>query len=256
MLEGLSVTGKREDTNELIKILRKGNYVERMNAISRIKEIEDERAVAPLVFMLNDDGGRLQSSAMDALIKMGDMAVGPMLECWPSLSRDTQKCLTYVLMAIGSEKATEALTALMEGRENQARREAARALGLLGGKRAAGSLIKALKDDNYALRNAAYEALDNVDPDDIDLATVIGEVEAQCMLNEMGTFDVIRKMSEKIAEEPASITVTVGGTMKQKLMLLARGHQNEADYVRYPEAQLRFVIYVWRMMKIAQKKMA
>lgn len=255
MLEGMPVTGK-PDTDELIRILRKGNYVERMNAINRIKEIKDEKTVAPLVFMINEDDGGSQSSTMDALIKMGDTAVGPMLECWPSLSRDTQKCLTSVLMAIGSDKATEALAILMAGRENQARREAARALGLIGGKKAAEPLIKALKDDNYALRNAAYEALDNVDPDDIDLATVAREVEAQCIINEMGTLDVIRTMSEKSTEEPASITVTVGGTMKQKLTLLARGHQNEACNVLFPESQLRFVIYIWRMMKIAQKKMA
>ncbi len=256
MVEAMSVTGKPRDTDDLVRILRKGNYVERMNAISRIKETGDEKAVAPLVFLLNADDGRSQSAVMDALIRMGDPAVGPMLECWPSLSKDTQKCLTYILMAIGSERAIEALVVLVEGRENLARKEAARALGLLGGKKAAEPLIKALKDDNYALRNAAYEALDNVDPDDIDLAAVVREVEAECIKNEMGTLDVIRTISEKSAEAPASITVTVGGTMKQKLTLLARGHQSEADSVRYPESQLRFVIYIWRMMKIAQKKMA
>lgn len=249
MVEGMSCT------DELIHTLQTGNYIDRINAINQINYNKDENAVAPLVFMLNG-GTTLQSAVIDALAGMGDVAVAPILECWPALYIDTQKCLTHILMAIGSEKAVGALITLMNDPENQARPDAARALGLAGGKRVAEPLIKAMRDDNYALRNAAYKALDDVDPGDIDLAMIIKEIETQCMINEMGTLDVIRTISEKGFEEPASITVTVGGTMKQKLMMLARGHQSEADSVRYPESQLRFAIYVWRMMKIARKKMA
>jgi hypothetical protein len=205
--------------------------------------------------MLNGDT-ILQSAVIDALAGMGDVAVGPILECWPALYIDTQKCLTNILMAIGSEKAVDALITLMNDPENQARPDAARALGLAGGRRAAEPLIKALKDDNYALRNAAFKALEEVEINDIDLEIIVKEIETQCMINEMGTLDVIRTISEKGFEEPSSIMVTVGGTMKQKLVLLARGHQSEADSVRYPESQLRFAIYIWRMMKIARKKMA
>lgn len=249
MVEGMS------GTDELIHTLQTGNFIERMNVINQININKDEKAVAPLVFMLNH-GTTLQSAVIDALAGMGDVAVGPILECWPALYIDTQKCLTYILMAIGSEKAVDALITLMNDMENHARPDAARALGLAGGKRATEPLIKALKDDNYALRNAAYKALDEVDSSDIDLAMIIREVETQCIINEMGTLDVIRTISEKGFEEPASITVTVGGAMKQKLMLLTRGHKSEADSVRYPESQLRFAIYIWRMMKIARKKMA
>jgi HEAT repeat protein len=245
---------KREDTDQLILMLHKGNYIEQMNAIYRLKIRKEEKAVVPLINALNG-AGYLQQEVIDALIKMGDMTVEPMKRCWPSLYKDTQKYLIYVLKTIGTDKAVDALIYLMNYQENLARDDAAYALGHIGGKKAVEPLIKALNDDNFSVRVAAYEALENMDTNDIDLVSIVREVETECVKMESEALDMMRTLAERKPIEPISVTVGGGGMSKRKPTLITMMDQNEFNRIRYAELHLSFSIYVWRMMKIAQKKM-
>lgn len=244
----------REGTDQLLLLLRKGNYIEQMNAIYQLKIMKEEKAIVPLINALNGPG-YLQHEIIDALINMGDITVEPMKRCWPSLYKDTQKYLIHVLKTIGTDNAVDALIFLMNYKENLARDDAAYALGHIGGKKAAEPLIKALNDDNFAVRVAAYEALDSIDMNDIDLGSIVREVETQCVKMESEALDLMRSMAERKPIETIKVTVGGGGMSKRKPTLITLMDQNEFNRVRYSESNLSFSIYVWRMMKIAQKKM-
>lgn len=254
MTEGVSGINKPEDTDRLILMLRKGNYIERMNTLEELKVRKDEKAVVPLIFALNGADG-LHRSIIDTLIKMGDMAIGPMLECWPSMYLETQKFLIDILGAMDSEKAIDALIFLLNDEKNQARPDAALALGMIGGKKAVEPLVKALNDDSFAVRVAAYRAINNVDTDDIDLAAIVREVETQCIKMEAETLDTMRRMAERRISEPVTVVVDGVTVSTKKPAMRTLFDQDEDSQARYSESQLSFCIYVWRMTKIVQKKL-
>ena len=123
------------DVNGLINALRykKDPYV-RQAAAEALGQLSDERAVEPLLALLEDSRGRVRKAAVDALGEIGDTrAVQPLIASLRYTWEHTGVRIgtIEVLGKIGDEQAIVPLTALLKDRTDAIRVAAVEALGLL-----------------------------------------------------------------------------------------------------------------------------
>lgn len=99
------------------------------------------------VFRQGGEGGPAmyaEFEAINALVAMGDEAVGPLVSVLDRTSKFTRASAARALGRIGAKEAVEPLMVLLGDEEPDVRSAAAEALGLLGDKAAAGTLIRML----------------------------------------------------------------------------------------------------------------
>lgn len=96
----------------------------------------------------------------DELVQLGQLAVGPLIHALED--EDARANAAEALGKIGDEKAVDPLIHTLEDEERMVRRNAAGALGRIGDKKAVGPLIQMLKDKNEDVRNNAAEALSRI----------------------------------------------------------------------------------------------
>lgn len=164
----------------------------RMNAALAMGSIKDKRFVEPLIFALNDKVMLVRRYAAMSLIDIGDTrAVGPLIKLLNDKDSNTRACAASALGKIKDKRAVEPLIAILndkegrlstEGRQedmgvrrieagvyttpsggdSSARGSAASALGEIGDARAIETLIKTLRDDDFAVRMNAMLALEKI----------------------------------------------------------------------------------------------
>ena len=128
----------RRDVNGLIKALgyQKGDSFDarsiRRDAARALGELEDPRAVEPLIAALGDERSDVRQAAAEALGKIKD------------------------------PRAVEPLIAALGDERSDMRQAAAKALGAIGDARTMEPLIAALKDAEWRVREAAAQALDHL----------------------------------------------------------------------------------------------
>ena len=149
----------------LIQALEDNSPDVRGNAAQALGKIGDERAVGPLVMIMNDPNENFppRENEILALGEIGEPAVEPFIQILDSNVAGLAAMAAYSLRVIG-EFAVEPLIQAMEDEKPQIRARAAEALGGIKDKRAIEPLTRALHD-KYGMvfeteknRNSSYDA--------------------------------------------------------------------------------------------------
>lgn len=166
----------------------------RENAAITLGKIKDERAVEPLFSLLTDEEWEVEKAATDALIAIGEPAVGSLIEILQNENEDIflQMKAVQVLAGIKDERAiqpmilalkenpeldadlgyhlglmgelaVEPLIGVLGDNDPKVRVRAAEALGRIGDKRAIGPLTEALNDEDERVRLFAKMGLEKIE---------------------------------------------------------------------------------------------
>jgi HEAT repeat protein len=125
---------------------------------ARLGACGDSRAVEPLIRVLGDRlsmHGDDHRAAKDALVALGQCAVGPLIKALSVAGSGVFAAVAEVLGKLGDTSAVEPLITVLNARDSGGRLAAAEALGKLGDKRAVEPLINTLHPGDQA----TFEAL-------------------------------------------------------------------------------------------------
>jgi HEAT repeat protein len=119
----------------LIEALSDDIYYARAGAARALGQIGDVRAVEPLIALLRDDREYVRWVAADALRKLGEGAVGPLVRQLDSDKGRGVEMFALVLGHIGDERGVPVLRELAETHpENYVKQTARRALDMIQGR--------------------------------------------------------------------------------------------------------------------------
>ncbi len=152
----------------LITALRDGHAWVRLNAVHALGEIQNARAVGPLIAALQDKTGKedlnsllfFRLQAAESLGKMGAPAVAPLVALFQeSRDRYVYFFAANALRQIKDPRSVEPLIAALASQDDNRRYVAAQSFSDILDPRAVEPLIAVLKNDNRGMRMAAAEAL-------------------------------------------------------------------------------------------------
>lgn len=143
--------------NPLIQILEGDDNYVRINAARALGEIGDKRAIKPLIQALEDD--YVRKDAADALVKIGEPAVKPLIQIFESGNKYVRCCVVNALAEIGDKRAVKPFIQALESIDENISVLAAIALGEIGDKRAIKPLTRKLNSMYLVVRINAEEAL-------------------------------------------------------------------------------------------------
>ncbi len=150
----LGATSIKEELGPMIRLLETEKT--RWAAAEALGDIGSERAVMPLIKLLDNDDETIRRAAANALGDIGRVeAVGPLIDLLEDESEFVRWASVEALGRIGSEHAVEALIKVHE--DGNVSWSAAKALGEIGSVLAVGPLIKLL--DDISVRKSAASAL-------------------------------------------------------------------------------------------------
>ena len=155
-----NVSANETMIESLIQDLADQNVSVKVNAVKTLVEI-GEPAVEPLIQALKDNNPEIRENSAQALGKIGDeRAVGPLVKIMnnPNENLPPRENAILALGEIG-EPAVEPLIQAMENENPQIRARAAEALGGIKDERAIEPLTRALRDKYSMVRNAARMGL-------------------------------------------------------------------------------------------------
>ncbi|MBM3890020.1 MAG: HEAT repeat domain-containing protein, partial [Verrucomicrobia bacterium] len=124
-----------EDTQDvviLIQRLQDKNQFTRSRAARTLGELKASEAVEPLGRALADKDFSVRASAKDALVKIGQPAVGPLVGSASHPSKEVRMAIAEALGKIGDKSAAAALRARLTDDDFMVRRHAASSLHKLG----------------------------------------------------------------------------------------------------------------------------
>ncbi len=146
----------------LIDALKEQHEVVRAYVVRALGEMQDERAVEPLLAMIDDDAPVVRWEAADALGKFRD-AHQKTIESWIKLLSDSNAQVRLqtarALGNLGNTQAVEPLIQALSDQDRRVRERVIEALGVLRDRRAVGPLVSALADPEKDVRAAAARAL-------------------------------------------------------------------------------------------------
>ena len=135
------------------------------STVYMLVQMNEERLLEPLLEALHHPNRRKRWRAADALGRLGDRrAVEPLIAVLSSDAASLREYAAKALAAIGDGLASPALLErLKDGNEDHdVRREAAVALGRLGGRRAIEAIQPLLLHENGRVSGAAANAIDDI----------------------------------------------------------------------------------------------
>ncbi|MFW9996720.1 MAG: HEAT repeat domain-containing protein [Candidatus Odinarchaeota archaeon] len=171
----------KEKLTVIFEQLKDENPKDRFSAMStlnwigweKVKEtgILNEKLIGDIIRAYPDDSPgyndlfhSFRVLVVESLVKLGGIAVIPLLKALKSDNRYTCWCSTEALGKIGDKRAVKPLIqVLLENSDWTIRLRSAIALGTIGDKRAVKPLITALEDDAPGVRTRAVEALAKID---------------------------------------------------------------------------------------------
>ncbi len=153
-------TAKAEvNMDEAIANLRSEDYYQQLEAEHNLVKI-GEKALPPLIELLDDQDPRVKTLAAETLGKIGDVkALRPLVSY---LDDQDVTMRVYVVNALGCIKSASAVKPLIKCLQDEnweVRKSAAEVLGGIGDSQAIKPLIAALEDENAGVRENAAVAL-------------------------------------------------------------------------------------------------
>lgn len=146
----------------LIDALRGESWGARAGAIFVLGEMRDVRAVQPLIDLLQDDDVNTFTDVAEALMKIGSIAVRPLMYALGSPMLTTRRHAASILGYFKDPLATPALITALDDDGVDVRAAAAHALGEIADARAVEPLMTAAQDTEPAVREAAIRALGSI----------------------------------------------------------------------------------------------
>jgi HEAT repeat protein len=145
----------------LLSQLQDKNPEVRIAAIRRLAQLQDRRAVAPLIETISRDSDpEVRRSAAYGLGQLKDgRAIEPLIGSLKDEHPEVCINAIFSLVQVGDGKRLDALIASLAHQNLHVCRAAAVGLALLGDKRAVDPLIRALKDQRITVRSGAAFAL-------------------------------------------------------------------------------------------------
>jgi len=162
---------KTRDVEGLINALKFNDCNIRKEAAAALKKIGDDRALFPLIDVLEYKEwheyyavmGSVRETAAEALGVLRDRrAVEPLIKALNDKDEEVRWKAAWALGNIGDMRAVDPLIYLLHDKRWAVRRFAASALGKIGDERAVDSLIEALSDDEWHVRKYAADALGKI----------------------------------------------------------------------------------------------
>jgi HEAT repeat protein len=146
------------EAGEEVRIERIGKVLEREEGV-RLGEINDyllllqKNSIKPLIKLLGElKNSKTRRAFCDALSEIGKNAI----ELFTPFIDDRRwylvRNITYILGRIGKEQSLPYIQKVFNHEEIRVRREAVQALGLIGGSKAIGLLVRALTDNDVRIR--------------------------------------------------------------------------------------------------------
>jgi HEAT repeat protein len=128
-------------------------------------------AIDPLIRMLGNRDFGIQNHASEALVKIGEPAVEPLIAALSNANPQVRRRAVTTLMDMDDQRAVEPIIAVLEDSNEEVRYWAAGALGKLDDVRAADALAAAAGNPGDLARGAAVGSLVELhDPRAVDLA--------------------------------------------------------------------------------------
>ena len=137
----------------LIRAMRDQNVALRQKVAEALGQINDKRAVEPLIVALGD-ARTVRRSAAESLVKIGDDAVQRLIATLSSGNKAGRRSVVEVLGQIGDASAVEPLIDALADSDVAVRQKAVEALGRIGDTRAVEPLIALLRDKDLDWRPA------------------------------------------------------------------------------------------------------
>jgi serine/threonine protein kinase len=163
IVSGLSIGGGAVDPMQLLK---DENEEIRTDAIRTLEFSHDPRALAALVEALGDPSLKVKAEAIQAVVKLGEQAAGPVIRLLNDALDEgdnlTARFAAKALGLIGDKSISPVLVELLRGDDEFVACEAALALGRLAESKAVPDLVALLEDRNGNIRFAAAEALGRI----------------------------------------------------------------------------------------------
>jgi len=125
-----------------------------------IEKLQSKRDVKGLIKALKDEHVRWR--AIDALKEIGEPAVESLTHVLESGDKDLRREATRALGMIGTSNAVESLIQALKDENWHVRGEAAKALEEIGDVRVIEHLTQALNDENSFVQKAAKTALESI----------------------------------------------------------------------------------------------
>ena len=160
---GKIVSESPEEIEPLLRALRSGDPIVRMEAASALRTLRTNAAVGTLMELLNDESKGVRTAAVRALGAMGDVrAEGALAEKLDDPDWQVRQRAALSLGELGATGSVVQVTALLGDKDPYVRMSAARALGEIGDTRAAVPLIESLDDADQNVRVEAIFALEKL----------------------------------------------------------------------------------------------
>lgn len=151
--------GCEKAVNPLIRVLEDSSTFATPAAAAALAKIGDPKAVKPLIRMLSRKKSLFRQAAKRALIKIGPPATEDLINALDNRNIYVRKLSAEALGTICDEEAVDELIESLNDEESVVRWRAAKALGQIGDTRAIKSLKQSSKDPNIKVREEAQESL-------------------------------------------------------------------------------------------------
>lgn len=156
---------QKKNGRGLIKMLKKEKDSGiRSSIVFYLGEIGDPAAVEPLMNLLRTEnpGSRLQQRSVEALTKIGEPAVVPLIEALEDQSEGVRQVVATALGKFHDPRVVQPLIRALGDKHWPTRKGAATALGKIGDGSAVKPLLGALEDETEWVREAVVKALDQL----------------------------------------------------------------------------------------------
>jgi HEAT repeat protein len=146
---------------ELVEILRKKSYPEKLKAIEELKGGQSPEFASALITALYDADTRIRKAASDALISLGGIAINPLLSGLKTTDRNIRRNILLILSKIAENnpslefKIEEILINCLKDPDPVVKAQAGETLGKMKSKRAIPHLLPLLTDINFWVRSLA-----------------------------------------------------------------------------------------------------
>ena len=149
----------------LITALHDSNHYVRREAAKSLGRIGNDKAIPPLIQALKDEDRSAREGAAEGLADMKGKALGPLLNALNDPDWHVRMGVLVALRIIGDKKGVPGIAASMKDENRFVRREAVKSLGRIGDARVIPVLVEALKDEDRSVRMRAVGALSKIGGD-------------------------------------------------------------------------------------------